>query len=160
MKKPKLNIPIRYLGLLFVLLFLFEAEAQQTIDIAIVSDAAQEDNHVFEKALKAEISALLSTQYDLSFTEVYTNGNVEDINNEIANIYAKNQVDVLVGVGVLSSKTISNQKVYRIPSIASIQLLNEDRTNLLSPNTSSEISNYTYIQSPFNIKEGVCFCFF
>jgi outer membrane protein len=155
MEMPKLNISIRYFSLLFALLFLFEAKAQQTIDIAIVSDAAQADNHIFEQAIKAEISSLLSTLYYVQFTEFYTSGNIEIINNEIANIYAKKQVDVLVGVGVLSSKAVSNQKVYPIPSIASTQLLDEDSTNLLSPNTSSGISNYTYIQSPVNIKGGI-----
>lgn len=157
MKMPKLNIPIRYLSLLFVLLFVCEAKAQQTIEIAIISDSGQDDNHKFEQAIKAEISTLLSTRYNIQFTEFYTSGNIEIINNEIANIYAKKQVDVLVGVGVLSSKTISNQKVFPIPSIASIQLLNDDSTNLITPNTNSGISNYTYIQSPFNLKAGIDF---
>ena len=155
MNKPKHNIPIRYLSLLFVLLFLFEAKAQQTIDIAIVSDGSKQGNHLLEEVIKIEISALLSSRYNVKFTEFYTSGNIKDINNEIANIYAKKQVDALVAVGVLSSKSVSNQKVYPIPSIASIQLLNENNTNLLSPNTSSGIFNYTYIQSPFNIKAGV-----
>ncbi len=155
MKMPKLNISILYFNLLFVLLLVCEANAQQTIDIAIVSDAAQADNHIFEQAIKAEISALLSSQYNVKYSEFYTSGNIEIINSEIATIYAKKQVDVLVAVGVLSSKTISNQKGYPIPSIASIQLLNEDSTNLIAPNISSGISNYTYIQSPFNIKEGI-----
>lgn len=157
MKMPKLNIPIRYLSLLFVLLFVCEAKAQKTIEIAIISDSGQDDNHKFEQAIKAEISTLLSTRYNIQFTEFYTSGNIEIINNEIANIYAKKQVDVLVGVGVLSSKTISNQKVFPIPSIASIQLLNDDSTNLITPNTNSGISNYTYIQSPFNLKAGIDF---
>lgn len=157
MKMPKLNIPIRYLSLLFVLLFVCEAKAQKTIEIAIISDSGLDDNHKFEQAIKAEISTLLSTRYNIQFTEFYTSGNIEIINNEIVNIYAKKQVDVLVGVGVLSSKTISNQKVFPIPSIASIQLLNDDSTNLITPNTNSGISNYTYIQSPFNLKAGIDF---
>lgn len=155
MKKPKLNIPVRCLSLIFVLLFLSEVKAQQTIDIAIISDGLKQGNHILEEGIKAEISALLSSRYNVKFTEFYTSGNINDINNEIANIYNKKQADVLVGVGVLSSQTISNQKVFPIPSIASIQLLNEDSTDLLSPVTVSGITNYTYIQSPFNIKAGI-----
>ncbi|MBK8490820.1 MAG: hypothetical protein IPL49_07975 [Saprospirales bacterium] len=72
MKMPKLNIPIRYLSLLFVLLFVCEAKAQKTIEIAIISDSGQDDNHKFEQAIKAEISTLLSTRYNIQFPEFYT----------------------------------------------------------------------------------------
>lgn len=155
MKKPKLNFSVRYMSLLFVLMFLFEAKAQQTFKIAIVSDGYKQGNHLLEEAIKAEVISLLSSRYDIKFTEIYTSGNINDINNQIANIYAQKQVDALVGVGVLSSKAISNQKAFPIPSIASIQLLNENYSNIPSPNTSSGIFNYTYIQSPFNIKAGI-----
>jgi outer membrane protein TolC len=155
MKKPRLNISIRIVSLLFVLMFLFEAKAQKTIDIAILSDGTKEGNHLLEEGIKSEISTLLSSRYNVKFTEIYTGANIQVINNEIANIYAQKKVDALVGVGVLSSKAVSNQKVYPIPSIASIQLLNGNSKNLESPNTTSGIFNYTYIQSPFNIKAGI-----
>lgn len=146
---------MRYASLLLSLLFLFEASAQQTFKVAIVSDAAEQEGHFFERAIKAEISALLSTQYDLSFMEVYTNGDINVINQKIAGIYTEKQVDVLVGVGVFSSKIIANQSTFPIPSIASIQLINEDSTDLLWTNKVSGISNFTYINSPFNIAEGI-----
>ncbi|NJL77209.1 MAG: hypothetical protein HC892_21520 [Saprospiraceae bacterium] len=91
----------------------------------------------------------------MKFTEVYTNSNTNDISNAIADIYAKKQVDVLVGVGVLASKIIANQSTFPIPSIATVQLINEDSRNLPLPNTVSGISNFTYINSPFNIVEGI-----
>lgn len=141
--------------MLFSLLFLFEASAQQTFKVAIVSDAAEQSDHFFERAIKAEISALLSTRYDLKFTEVYTNCNMDAINREIADIYAKKQVDVLVGVGVFSSKIIASQSIFPIPSIATVQLINEDRADLFLPDAVSGISNFTYINSPFNIAEGI-----
>lgn len=155
MEKPILQISIRYISLLLSLLFCFEAGAQQPFKVAIVSDAAEQADHFFERAIKAEISALLSDRYDLSFTEVYTNGNINAINNEITGIYAEKQVDVLVGVGVFSSKIIANQSTFPIPSIATIQLINEDRTDSLLSNTISGIPNFTYINSPFNITKGI-----
>lgn len=150
-----LKVPIRYISLVFLLVFFGETEAQKPFKVAIVSDAAENGNHLLEEAVKTEIIALLSIQYDLSFTEVYTNGNIADINNAIALIYAKREVNALIGVGILSSKMIANQVSFPIPSIASIQLLNEDSTRLLMANASSGISNYTFIKSPFNIKEGI-----
>ena len=155
MVKSTLKIPRRYFSLLFLLLFLSEANAQQTFEVAIVSDAAKEGNHLLEEAIKGEIRALLSSRYNLSFTEVYTNGIIKDINNEIATIYAKKQVNALVGVGILSSKIIANQSTFPVPTIATTQLFSEDSTNLLLPGAGSGIFNYTYIKSPFNIKEGI-----
>lgn len=155
MDKPIWPSSLRYISLLLSLLFLFEARAQQTFKVVIVSDAAEQADHFFERAIKAEISALLSTRYNLSFTEVYTNGNLNAINQEIAGIYAKKQADVLVGVGVFSSKMLANQSAFPIPSMATIQLINEDSTDSLLPNTVSGIPNFTYINSPFNIANGI-----
>ncbi|SEI79257.1 Outer membrane protein TolC [Cyclobacterium xiamenense] len=155
MEKPISLGPLKFISIILTVVFFFEANGQQTFKVGIVSDGAKQGEHLFEGVIKAEISALLSSRYDLSFTEVYTNGNLIEINDEIGAIYAKKQVDVLVGVGVLSSKIISNQRVFPIPSIASIQLFNEDSTNLLLPNARSGIFNYTYIKSPFDIVAGI-----
>lgn len=155
MEKPILQSAIRYIGLLLSLLFLFEARAQPTFEVAIVSDAAEQADHFFERAIKAEISALLSDRYDLRFTEVYTHANIHTIKQEIADIYAQKQADVLVGAGVFSSKMIANQSTFPIPSMAAIQLINEDSSALLLPNAVSGIHNFTYIHSPFNITEGM-----
>ncbi|MDX2245159.1 MAG: TolC family protein [Bacteroidia bacterium] len=155
MEKPIVQISLRYISLFLSLLFLLKANAQQTFTVAIVSDAAEQADHFFERAIKAEISALLSSRYDLSFTEVYTNADIPTINQEMAGIYAQKQADVLVGVGVLSSKIIANQNTFPIPSIATVQLINQDSRDSLLPNAVSGIPNFTYINSPFNIAEGI-----
>ena len=63
---------------LILLLILFEANAQKEFEVTIISDATEQEKHFFEGAIKAEINALLGSQYELKFTEVYTDG---DINN-------------------------------------------------------------------------------
>lgn len=141
---------------LLCLLFIFiSANAQQTFEVAIISDAAEKERHFFEEAIKAEIKALLDSRFKLSFTEVYTNGNITDITNEIAGIYSKNQADVLIGAGIISSKILANQSAFPIPTIASIQLINELDTSSVSNSTVSGIPNFTYIKSPFNIEKGI-----
>lgn len=140
---------------LLVMSFFFllnTVKAQRTFDITIISDASKEEAHFFEESLKSEITALLYPQYALNFTEVYTNGDINSISNEIAKTYAQKQADVLVGVGVLTSQILANQSNYLIPSIASIQLL--PKSNAVEIPVSG-ISNFTYIRSPFNIKEGI-----
>lgn len=147
---------MRYLsGMLLLLCILSKANAQPAFEVAIISDAAESENHFFEESVKAEIEALLGSRFDLNFTEVYTNGSVADITNEIAGIYAKGQADVLIGAGIISSEILANQSAYPLPSIASIQLINALDTNSVSNNIASGISNFTYINSPFNIEEGI-----
>jgi outer membrane protein len=142
-------------SILLLLFILFKANAQNTFEIVIISDAAETESHFFEESIKKEINALLASRFELNFTEVYTNGNPADITNEIAAVYANNQADVLIGAGIISSKILADQSSFPIPSIASIQLINELATNAVSGSTVSGIPNFTYINSPFNISEGI-----
>ncbi len=147
---------MRYSSIVLLLLLIFvQVDAQQLFEVAIISDAAENESHFFEEGIKAEINALLGSRFDLRFTEVYTNRNVTDITNGIAAVYSKNQADVLIGVGIISSKLLSAQEAYPIPSIASIQLINDPNAGPISSNTVSGISNYTYIISPFNVEAGI-----
>ncbi len=134
-------------GIIVFLFILGGIKAQPFFEVTIISDAASQENHFFEETIKSEINALLSSQYQLKFTEVYTEGNINNIKNEIAKVYAQNQADVLIGSGIISSKLLADQNTFPIPTIASIQLSN-------NTNTVSGISNFTYINSPFNIEEG------
>ena len=133
---------------LAVWLILSQVAAQKHFDITLISDAGEQENHFFEEAIKAEISALLASQYELSFTEIYTGGDMVRITEEIASVYGEKETDVLIGAGIVSSKILANQGYFPLPSIASIQLLNPSDSTTLS---SSGISNFTYINSPFNI---------
>ncbi|MEM1119098.1 MAG: TolC family protein, partial [Bacteroidota bacterium] len=140
---------------LFLLFWFTNAYSQQAFNVAIISDGAEQDNHFFEQAIKAEIVALLAPQYQLNFTEVYTSGNIKNINQEIADVYAQNQADVLIGAGVIASEVLSNQTTFPIPSIASIRLGNNTTANSESAKKVSGISNFTYLKSPFNIADGI-----
>ena len=142
-------------SILLLLFLFFQAHAQQVFDITIISDAAEQENHVFEEEIKAEITALLASQYALSFTEVYTNGDINTITDAIATIYADNQADVLIGAGITSSKLLANRSTFPIPTIASIQLVSDANQRTTAANTTSGISNFTYINSPFNIEAGI-----
>jgi hypothetical protein len=50
--------------------------AQNVFEVAIVSDAAKNESHFFEEAIKSEITALLASQHQLNFTEIYTSGDI------------------------------------------------------------------------------------
>lgn len=153
--KPMSRNHVRSFLLLSFLLFGFEVRAQQPFVVAIVSDAAEEGNHPFEGAIKAEITALLASRYEVSFTESYTNGDINNITNAIATTYSANQADVVIGSGVISSKILANRGSYSIPTIASIQITADDQQQVTTTEKTSGISNFTYISSAFNIAAGI-----
>ncbi len=155
MPSPKLNVYLKLLKIGAISVFAVEAMAQPTLTIAIVSDGAAEGNHLFENAIKSEVNTLLSSQFTVDYREFFTNGSVAEISNAIEKVYSEDQVDVLVGIGVLSSKIISEQSNYPLPSIASIHLNFEPNANEVLPNERSGVFNYTYINSPFNVQEGI-----
>lgn len=140
---------------LLILTFHPSIQSQQTLNITIVSDADENENHFFEESIKKEIRDLLSSQYRLDFTEIYSNGNVSRITKEIENIFAQRQTDVLIGSGIISSKLLADKNNFPIPSIASVQLTDIENSNPSNKIKVSGISNFTFINSPFSIKEGI-----
>ncbi|MEM6316214.1 MAG: TolC family protein, partial [Bacteroidota bacterium] len=142
-------------SLLLLLCTLTSIKAQRTLEVVILSDAAEQANHFFEETIKTEIGALLASQYQLNFTEVYTNGEISKINKEITGIYTQNQTDVLIATGIISGKILSSQSTFPIPSIASVRLNNNTNSDSQPNKSTSGISNLTYIHSPFKVKEGM-----
>ncbi|MEN0051055.1 MAG: hypothetical protein AAF806_28580 [Bacteroidota bacterium] len=137
--------------MLFMLFTWSGLKAQQAFEVVILSDAAEQENHFFESAIITEITALLGSQYELDFTAIYTNGDISKIKQEIANVFAQNQAEVLIATGITSSQLLANQPRFPVPSMASIRINN----NMLTSEKSSGISNFTYLNSPFNIKSGI-----
>jgi len=77
-------------SILLLLFLFFQGHAQRVFEIAIISDAAEQENHNFEEGIKAEITALLASQYELNFMEIYTSGDINTITDAIATIYSNN----------------------------------------------------------------------
>lgn len=140
----------KYLSILFGLLIGISAQAQEPLHIAIISDQKEGQKPLMENPLRAEIEALLSTQYELKFTNVHTGGDVAVIASEINAIYDKMEADVVIGTGVLTSGYLSGLQEFPIPTIAGI-ILNEEVQMTNATGDASGIHNFTYIQSAFNI---------
>ncbi|NRA48973.1 MAG: hypothetical protein HRU12_07550, partial [Phaeodactylibacter sp.] len=144
---------MRYLSsLLLVMILIVNASAQRAFEVAIISDAAEDESHFLEESIKAEITALIGSRVELNFKETYTNESATTITSAIEGVYSGKQADVLIGVGILSSKLLSLQSSYPIPTIGSIQLTDASEK---SGEAISRVSNYTYIISPFNIASGI-----
>ncbi|MBI1317004.1 hypothetical protein GC167_09130 [bacterium] len=132
-----------------------QGTAQTPLRLAIVSDAAQQENHLLEEAIKTEVRTLLSSRYRLEFTERYTHADTAIIRSAIAEVYADQNVDVLIGVGVLTGDIIARQRKHPKPTLSSIQLLGVERNTTAPDQTGSGMYNYTYIQSPFYVQAGL-----
>ena len=133
----------------FLLLFPFLTFAQKPFNVVIISDGQSATQNVMEQSIKAEITALLGTSYDVNFTEIFTNGDIEKAKKEVATVYQQHTANVLIGTGIITSRLLANQKKYPLPTIAAINLNNQSSDNR------SGIFNYTFIQSPFDIKKDL-----
>jgi len=142
-------------GALFLFFTFNVLKAQNTFEVAIISDAAPQDKHFLEEAIKSEISTLLASRYQVSFKELYTGGNANQISQEITTLYTQNQVDVLITTGIVSSEVLSKRDDFPIPSMASVQLKSQNSTGTNPTNEVSGISNFTYLISPFNVAQGI-----
>ena len=138
-------LSVLFLLLAFPLLIL----AQKPFNVVIISDGQAAEQTVLEQSIKAEIKALLGTSYDVNFTEIFTDGDIEKAKKEVQTIYQQQTADVLIGTGIVTSRLLANQKNYPLPTIAAINLNNQSSDN------HSGISNYTFIQSPFDIKKDL-----
>ncbi|HMQ49169.1 MAG TPA: TolC family protein [Saprospiraceae bacterium] len=87
--------------------------------------------------------------------EIYTGGNIEKLKQAVETIYRERKVDVVIGSRIVTSKWLKDLGQYPIPTIASIQLTDELLEAEASANRTSDINNFTYINSPFNIIDGI-----
>ncbi|MEL6944296.1 MAG: ABC transporter substrate binding protein, partial [Bacteroidota bacterium] len=101
----------------------------------------------FKELIKAEVNALLSQQYSLSYQEINLSEVATPSNAIIQSIF-QDDSDILITLGFRSSGLLQAAGTYPKPSLAGISL---ERTNKVN----SGIPNYTYIQSPFSIERDL-----
>ena len=128
--------------------------AQKDLNITIVYDRNEAAKMEFQGSIQGEIESLLGQEYSLHFNELFTGGDLTKSKAILADIYEDKSSDVLIGAGLITSKLISERSSYPIPTIAAINLDNLFTDDFKKVETSS-IDNFTYIQSPFNIKKDI-----
>lgn len=120
--------------------------AQQEAKLTILADGNR-GSKGFKEVVKAEINALLSSQYDLSYREINLN-EVTAPATSIIQAAFQDDSNILITLGFQSSGLLQAAGEYPKPSLAGISLERTDKTT-------SEIPNYTYIQSPFSIERDL-----
>lgn len=128
--------------------------AQQTVHIAIISDNNPVDESgetQFAEILKHEIEVLLQSRYDLSFNLIYTGYDLTKVVNAFETVYADDTTDIVLASGPMSSNVMAQWSSYAKPSIATLVLSNELQRIPITPEHTSGVENFTYVQSPFDI---------
>ncbi len=139
----------------FFFFILHSLSAQNLINIAIISDQAPDNNFEirYEESLREEIMILLQHRFDVGFKSYYTTQYNEDIERTFMAAYAEN--DVLIALGTMSSNYAIGLGQYPKPTIAAIVLDAQLQGLKKTDQGASGISNFTYIESPFDIKRDL-----
>ncbi len=139
----------------FFFFILHSLSAQNLINIAIISDQAPDNNFEirYEESLREEIMILLQHRFDVGFKSYYTTQYNEDIERTFMAAYAEN--DVLIALGTMSSNYAIGLGQYPKPTIAAIVLDAQLQGLTKTDQGASGISNFTYIESPFDIKRDL-----
>ena len=140
------------------ILFLFSFQclfAQQDFNVTIVYDRQENDTFLLQYSFKKEIEALLIPEYNVVITERFSNSDFVECSKNIEEIYNENSADVLIGAGLITSRILSERKDFPLPTIAAINIDNLFSEESDTSRLSTSIHNFTYIQSPFDIKEDL-----
>lgn len=144
--------------LYFILVFVsFPCFAQNNspLQIALINDSNVGFSVEFENTIKSEISDLLSSRTDLTFESYYLRTNAEQSFEMIEQIYEAGETDIVIGIGLVSSVFLSRRDSYPIPTISNVVIDRELLGLPITEDAASGIHNYTYIQSPFDVKKDL-----
>jgi len=142
------------LAILFFLCFCYgQLQAQEPIRISLVSDDAdvQSDGNLFEKAVQEEIRLLLRNRRTVSFDVHHGNFDAASILKIYNDLFQNEETDIVIGLGALSSGVLAQLGTYPKPAIASLIIDQELQQIAKTEEGTSGISNFTYVESPFDI---------
>ena len=129
--------------------------SQNQVTIGLVTDGASASNNFLEESVKNEINSLLQFQYDISYKTLTSNGVDTSIKEHFQAMYDDPAVNIVIGVGILASNELVQLKNYPKPSIATITIDASLQDLPASNQTTSGVNNFTYSESPFDIKRDL-----
>ncbi len=150
---------MKYLILTIAAIFLFSlsCSGQDTIQIAIISEADEEDLFLqqFINDLKSEIILLTQYEHIVQFTEYFAKYDLVALQRDINSLYTNPDIDIVIASGSLSSAIIARSDDFPKPTIASIIIDREEQKIPHTDSGTSGVENFTYLQSPFSISKDL-----
>ncbi len=137
---------VKKLYLLFLFIS-FQLIAQNIVNIDLIVDDDR-GNEEFVEHLEQETNDLLDNSYNINYRVKHAVKSISEAEQLINQSYS-NDSDIVISIGFLSSKALSSRSGnYTKPSIAGITLTDNNQE-------SSGVHNYSYIKSPFSVKNDL-----
>ena len=135
----------------FVIPFLafFWLSAQTPVNITLLSDNGDPGNAQTEQQIEEELDALLSGKYSVSIERTYLDPSADF--DALAQDLYQSESDIIISLGFNACNLMAGLGTYPKPTIAAFMLDNELQGLPEPVDGASGITNFTYIQSPFDI---------
>lgn len=131
-----------------------QAENKPDFKVALFVNPVGED--AYQKLVLHEISTLLGSRYNLLFE--IEDFEAEDSDKSIAAISRSmddNSIDCVIGLGLNASDVLARYGNYPKPVIAGAVLDQKLQGIAMTPEGTSGIDNFNYIQSPFDVEKDL-----
>ena len=133
------------------------AQSPEVLNISIISENEEQvkDLVEFENQIKSEINQLLVNRRTVNFNSEYCKCSPVKLAELIEATFQDEQTDIIVTVGSMASAILAQRKSFPKPAISSFIIDNGLQNVPITPQGTSGINNFTYIQSPFSFKEDL-----
>ncbi len=143
-----------FMGLLCLFLMVSPASAKTEFKIAMLIGPEGETR--YHRQAIQEINTLLENRVDVEYQRVTVGSDRKDrTEGKIAEVMADGSVDCIIGIGFEQSEILVQLKRYHKPTIAATILDRRLQGLPLTPEGTSGIRNFNYIQTPFNIEKDL-----
>lgn len=140
------------------LLLPFTALSQKAVQIRLVADYPPVQDSIsldLSSGIQEEITALLGTEYQFTFEQIYCDFTIDSVASALDMAYADPEVDVVIAVGILASQLMSQRPAHSKPAQAVIVIDTTLQNTPITAAGTSGIDNFTYIISPFDINQNL-----
>lgn len=132
--------------------------SQQTVSIKIITDNHDDESSVnasFTNQLQEEVEILLKSRYEVNFTVIYVDHDLDIAIKAFENAFVEEESDIIIASGPMVSNILAQWSSYGKPAIATT-VIDEKLQNIkATADGTSGIDNFTYIQTPFNVKRDM-----
>ncbi|MEL6191212.1 MAG: TolC family protein [Bacteroidota bacterium] len=136
---------------IFSLTYFSPTQAQESLSIFMIQDDDDTGTQGFADQIKTEIEALLGSRIEVEFIVNLVPKDPIDFDELVTRAYAREEGDIVIGVGTNSSEKLARKSEFSKPTILTIILDRELQGLPITEKGSSGIPNLSYIESPFDI---------